>query len=102
VVTGNGGADSFAFAETPWAGATIADFSSQDQVDLSGLLAKEGYAGSDAVADGWIRIADDGHGNAQIASDLDKVSPGEGWYVVATLDHVAASSLHMQGAFITG
>ena len=103
VVTGGGGADTFAFAETPWAGSVITDFSlSQDKIDLSGLLSHDGYTGSNAIADGWIKIADDGQGDAQVWSDLDKTVPGEGWYVVATVDHVAAASLHMQGAFITG
>jgi beta-glucanase (GH16 family) len=103
VATGAGGADTFAFAETPWAGATITDFNpADDKVDLTGLLAKSGYTGSDAIADGYIKISDDGQGDAQILSNLDKVQAGLGWYVVATLDHVSAASLHLHGAFITG
>jgi Ca2+-binding RTX toxin-like protein len=103
VVTGNGGADLFKFAETPWAGAEITDFSTaDDRIDLTGLLQKSGYTGSDAIADGYLKIADDGAGDAQIWSNLDKVQAGLGWYVVATLDHVSAASLHLNGAFITG
>jgi beta-glucanase (GH16 family) len=102
VVTGAGGADSFKFAETPWAGATITDFGTDDTVDLTGLLAKSGYAGSNAIGDGYVKITDDGQGDAQIWSNLDKVQAGLGWYMVATLDHVSAASLHMSGAFITG
>ncbi|MGZ6011091.1 MAG: family 16 glycosylhydrolase, partial [Caulobacteraceae bacterium] len=101
--TGGGGNDTFAFAETPWAGATITDFAAgQDRMDLTGLLARSGYAGSNAIGDGYIRIVDDSAGDAQVWSNLDKVVPGYGWYLVATLDHVAASSLHMSGAFVTG
>jgi beta-glucanase (GH16 family) len=102
VVKGGGGADVFAFAETPWGGARIGDFTvGQDSIDLTGLLAKSGYSGQDAIADGYIRIAADGAGNAQVLSDMNQ--PGNsGWWVVATLDGVAPSSLHLHGAFITG
>ncbi|MGZ3277016.1 MAG: type I secretion C-terminal target domain-containing protein [Caulobacteraceae bacterium] len=103
VASGGAGADTFAFAETPWTGARITDFSTaQDRLDLTGLLSKSGYAGSTPIADGYLRIADDGAGDAQVWSNLDKVSPGLGWYLVATLDHVSASALHVSGAFITG
>jgi hypothetical protein len=71
-------------------------------VDLTGLLAKSGYAGADAIGDGYVKITDDGAGDAQIWSNLDKIAPGYGWWVITTLDHVSASSLHMSGAFITG
>jgi len=103
VVTGGGGADTFAFAETPWTGATITDFNlAQDRLDLTVLLARSHYMGSGAVADGYLKIVDDGAGDAQVWSDLDKVAPGAGWVLVATLDHVSATSLHLSGAFITG
>jgi Ca2+-binding RTX toxin-like protein len=100
--TGGGGNDVFAFAETPWAGGHITDFNTGDKIDLTGLLARSGYTGSNAIGDGYVKITDDGRGDAQIWSDLDKVQSGLGWWVVTTLDHVTASSLHMSGAFITG
>ena len=97
VVTGNGGNDTFKFAETPWSGAHITDFSSGDQLDLTGLLAKSGYGGSDPVGAGFLKITDDGAGDAQVWSHV-----GASWWLTATLDHEAASSLHLSGAFITG
>jgi beta-glucanase (GH16 family) len=102
VVAGGAGADVFAFAETPWAGARIKDFTpGQDSIDLTGLLAKSGYHGTDAIADGYIKIVADGAGGAQVLSDMNQ--PGNtGWWVVATLDGVTPSSLHLHGAFITG
>jgi Ca2+-binding RTX toxin-like protein len=103
VVTGGAGPDSFVFKETPWSGARITDFAAgQDGIDLTSLLARSGYAGSDPIADGYVKITADASGAAQVWSDLDHVSPGAGWWLVATLDGVATSSLHMHGAFITG
>jgi beta-glucanase (GH16 family) len=102
VVTGGGGADTFAFAETPWAGAHITDFTpGVDAIDLSGLLAHDGYTGSDPVADGYVKV-EDAAGGAQVWSNLDPVSPGSGWWLVATLDNVSAAGIHVQGAFVTG
>ncbi|MDB5461508.1 MAG: endo,3,4-beta-glycanase, C-terminal secretion signal protein, partial [Caulobacteraceae bacterium] len=100
VVTGGAGADSFIFKETPWNGGHITDFTSgADVIDLSGLLAASGYTGTNPIGDGFIKIDSDASGNARIWSDLDHVSPGAGWWMVTTLDHVAASSLHLaQGA----
>jgi Ca2+-binding RTX toxin-like protein len=102
VVTGGGGADTFVFNETPWAGGHITDFDpAHDAIDLSGLLSHEGYTGSDAVADGWIKVVD-GAGGAQLWSNLDPVSAGAGWWLMTTLDGVSAASVHLHGAFISG
>ena len=40
---GGGGADVFAFAETPWAAGHITDFGSGDAVDLPALALDLGY-----------------------------------------------------------
>ena len=102
VVSGGAGSDSFMFNEVPWAGGHITDFSAQDHIDLTGMLSKLGYAGSDPVADGVLKITADGAGGAQLWADLDPVSPGAGWWLATTIDHQAPVSLHLQGAFITG
>jgi Ca2+-binding RTX toxin-like protein len=96
-VTGNGGNDTFVFHETPWNGGHITDFSAGDTLDLSGMLAGDGYTGGDAVAEGYLAVTADSAGEAQIWSHLN----GQ-WWLVDTLDHVAPSSLHVNGAFITG
>jgi beta-glucanase (GH16 family) len=102
VVTGGDGADRFVFAETPWAAGHITDFTAgQDVVEISGLLARSGYTGSDPVADGYIRIVADAAG-AQIWSNLDPVSPGAGWWLVTTLDGVSASVLQLHNGVISG
>jgi beta-glucanase (GH16 family) len=98
--TGGGGADVFAFAGTPWAAGRITDFSTDDKIDLTGLLHASSYLGSDPVGAGYIKITDDGSGGAQVWSDLDKVSPGLGWWLVTTLDHVAPSQVQLQGDLI--
>jgi Ca2+-binding RTX toxin-like protein len=95
--TGGGGADTFVYAATPWAAGGITDFNAADKIDLTGLLAASGYSGPDPVGAGYIKITDDGSGDAQIWSNLNAQ-----WWLVATLQHEPASSLHVNGAFITG
>ncbi|HEY4031784.1 MAG TPA: family 16 glycosylhydrolase [Caulobacteraceae bacterium] len=97
VVTGAGGNDTFVQHETPWTAGHITDFSSGDTLDLSGMLATDGYKSGDAVAQGYLKVTADSAGEAQIWSHLS----GQ-WWLADTLDHVAPSSLHINGAFITG
>jgi hypothetical protein len=102
VVTSGAGADTFAFAETPWAGAEIKDFSQADGdvIDLSGLLARSGYTGSDPFADQYLKLTTASDGSAQVWSDIH--APGnDGWWLVATLDGVSTSSLHYSGGMLT-
>jgi beta-glucanase (GH16 family) len=102
VVTGGAGADSFVFNEVPWAGAHITDFNpAADAIDLTGVLARSGYRGADAVADGFVKITSDGAGEAQLWSNMHQAG-NDAWWLVATLDGVPASSVHLHGAFITG
>ena len=54
-VTGGAGADLFAYTSMRDAGDVVTDFvPGEDRIDLRALLAGSGYAGSDAVADGWV------------------------------------------------
>jgi hypothetical protein len=102
VVTGAAGADNFAYAETPWAGGGITDFNASqgDVVDVSGLLARSGYTGSDPFADGYLRYTTAADGSAQLWSDINQ--PGnDGWWLVATIDGVGTSSLHYANGMIT-
>jgi len=102
VVTGGAGADTFAYAETPWAGGHITDFNGGqgDVLDLSGLLAVSGYTGSDPFADGYLKATTAADGSAQLWSDVHQ--PGnDGWWLVATLDGASTSSLHYANGMIT-
>src|SRR6185312_4244169 len=101
-VAGGGGADTFAYSGTPWAGGGITDFNAAegDKIDVSGLLQASGYTGSDPFADGYLQLTSDSSGNAQLWSDVHQ--PGnDGWWLVATLDGVSTSSLHYSGGLIT-
>jgi serralysin len=96
------GHDTIVYREVPWAGGEITDFStSSDAMDLTGLLSLVPYSGTDPVGDGVISIANNSLGYAEIDAHVAS-GPGAGTWVVAVVDHVSASSLHMNGAFITG
>jgi beta-glucanase (GH16 family) len=101
-VTGNGGADTFKFAQIPWAGGHITDFSASDMLDLSGMFASVGYSGSNPVADGRLAFVSDGQGGTQIWFDADGLPIGSGGtWLVTTLDHVAPSSLSISNGLIS-
>lgn len=99
-VYGGGGADTFAFAETPWAAGTIGDFASDDRIDLRGLLASASYTGSDPVADGYLKITNDANGNAQIWADYNQTG-NNGWWLVTTVVGVHDASLQLNNGVIT-
>jgi beta-glucanase (GH16 family) len=101
VVTGNGGADTFKFAEVPWAGGHITDFGSDDRLDLSAMFARYGYSGTDPLHDGHLSFASDGQGGTQVWFDMDGLPVGSGTWLVTTLDHVSPSSLAISGGVIS-
>ena len=94
-LTGAGGADHFVFNELPWQPGHVTDFTpGTDKLDLSGLLTKYGYAGADPIADGYVKLIDDGHGDTWLYFDTDGKGAADQWGTfVATLDHVAPGSL---------
>jgi hypothetical protein len=100
MVTGGGGNDTFKFAETPWAGGHITDFSLGDSIDLTGLLAASGYTGSDPVADGYLKLTTDSNGNGQVWSDINQAG-NSGWWLVTTVDGVGAYDMQLQNGVIT-
>lgn len=58
-LTGGAGGDTFVYTSMRDAGDTIADFTPYaDRIQLGGLLAGLGYTGSNAVADGYVRVVD--------------------------------------------
>ncbi|MBT9538287.1 5'-nucleotidase C-terminal domain-containing protein [Thiobacillus sp.] len=58
-LTGGAGGDTFVYTSMRDAGDTIVDFTPYaDRIQLGGLLASLGYSGSDAVADGYVRVVD--------------------------------------------
>ena len=93
--TGGGGADTFLVAGLPAKASAITDFSASDRLDLTGLLSSLGYTGSSPIAAGYLKIAADGAGNAQVWAN--PTPSGSTWTLVTTLDGVAAGAVQMQG-----
>ena len=71
VLTGGAGADTFVYLSTRDASDRITDFMpATDRIDLSALLFSIGYTGSDAIADGVVRLVNTAAGlSLQIDSD---------------------------------
>jgi beta-glucanase (GH16 family) len=92
-MTGGAGADIFRFGKMPWTPSHITDFQvGVDKLDLHGLYPT--YTGADPVRDGYVSLADDGHGGTNVLVDPDGRATGQLWptYVV-DLDHVSKASL---------
>jgi hypothetical protein len=70
-MTGAAGDDRFTFNVIPVQGAAqVTDFTpGVDKIDLGYLLEKAGYTGSTPVADGYVRLVDDGHGGTNVLFD---------------------------------
>ena len=100
-VTGGGGDDQYFFEAIPTTGATITDFNANDTIDMSAIMNRIGYTNWDSVAAGYVKVADDGKGDAQVFVDPDGPSGSAGWTLVFTLDGVAAGSLNVNGGYIT-
>ncbi len=72
ILTGNGGNNIFAYLSARDAGDVITDFvPGKDKLDLRVLLASLGWAGTDAVAEGWLRFVPQRTGGTQIELDPD-------------------------------
>jgi beta-glucanase (GH16 family) len=94
-LTGGAGNDRFAFAAEPWAPIHITDFThGQDVLDLRGLFAGTGYAGSDPLADKYLILISDGNGGTAVLFDGDGAGTGQKWgdYVI-DLEHVSPTTL---------
>ncbi|WP_310541734.1 type I secretion C-terminal target domain-containing protein [Phenylobacterium sp.] len=99
VLTGGSGADQFVFGNEPWSPIRITDFTvGSDKLDLSALMQKAGYTGSDPIADRYVTLLDDGAGGTRLLFDRDGegTSPQWGNYVIQ-LDKVSSSGLTWSG-----
>lgn len=94
-MTGHDGADHFAFKQLPWSSSEITDFTpGVDKLDVSALLAASNYSGSDPVADGYVKLIDDGHGDTWVYFDTDGHGAADQWGTfIAKLDHVSPSQI---------
>ena len=63
-------------------------------LDFNPLLANSHYSGSDPIADGYVKLIDDGHGDTWLYFDTDGRGTADQWGTfVATVQHVAPSSI---------
>ena len=95
VMTGAGGVDHFVFKVIPWSAGEVTDFTSGvDKIDVSALLTQAHYSGADPVADGYLKLIDDGHGNSWLYFDSDGRGTADAWgSFIATLDHVSPTAV---------
>jgi hypothetical protein len=94
-MTGAGGADHFVWKDAPWQAGHVTDFTpGVDKLDVSGMLAKAGWSGTNAVTDGYIRLIADGQGDTWVYFDRDGPGNADQWgTLVTTLDHVAPGAV---------
>lgn len=92
-LTGGPGGDRVAYASMRDAGDVVTDFEPGiDQIDLRALLAPTGYAGDDAVADGFVRFRAV-VGGTRVQVDLDGAAGGGAFRDLLTLRGVAPAQL---------
>ena len=93
-LSGGAGADTFAFHATPWSAGHIKDFQvGVDKLDVKDLYLG-GYAGTDPVADGFVRFDTDGQGGTKVMLDTDGSGLANRWsFHIVTLDGVSPAGL---------
>jgi Ca2+-binding RTX toxin-like protein len=90
-MAGGAGDDVFVYSALTDAGDTITDFNATEELfELSALMTAIGYAGSDAVADGYIGISQSG---ANTLVQIDADGGGDGFGTLATLEGVTATDI---------
>jgi hypothetical protein len=94
-MTGAGGADHFEWDGLPWNAGQVTDFThGADKIDLSALLSAAHYSGTDPIADGYVKLIDDGHGDTWVYFDRDGPGTADQWgTLLVTLDHVAPTGV---------
>jgi uncharacterized protein len=92
-LSGGAGDDVFTYISMADAKDTLLDFApGADRIDLRALLASIGYAGSDPIADGVVRVKDAAKG-AVLQIDVDGPSGGARWKTLVLLQGVAAADI---------
>lgn len=98
-LTGGAGADRFTF-RAAWEGADrVVDFSlaQGDRIDVTALLDRAGFAGTDPFAEGWLRLTQATDG-ARL--DVDGNGGGDGYTPLVTLAGVDMATLADKGAWL--
>jgi Ca2+-binding RTX toxin-like protein len=86
---GGTGSDRFVYTALTDAGDLITDFGNGDLLDLRDLFRALNYTGSNAIADGYLRLVKVG-GNTQVQLDAKN---GAGFITLVTLNGVAPEQL---------
>lgn len=93
VLTGGAGADMFVYTNTRDAGDTITDFTPYaDTIKLNALLSSVGYSGTQAVADGYVRLVDVS-GGVSLQIDADGAAGPATFRPLATLKGLTAKQV---------
>ncbi|MBT9488376.1 MAG: ExeM/NucH family extracellular endonuclease [Rubrivivax sp.] len=94
LITGGSGADLFAYSSMRDAGDVVTDFSpGTDKIDLRSLLAASGYAGTDAVAEGYVRFVPV-LGGTGVQVDTDGPAGGAAFRALLTLRGLSPAQLN--------
>lgn len=92
-MAGGTGNDVFVYSALSDAGDTVTDFNAADDLfELTALMTAIGYAGSDAVTDGYVGISQSG---ANTVVQVDSDGGGDSFVTLATLENVAATDIDM-------
>lgn len=92
-LTGGAGADVFVYNDMRDAGDTITDFTLYaDKLSLSAVLSKAGYAGTNPVADGYVRLVDV-TGGVSVQVDTDGPSGAAAFRPLVTLKGLVAHQI---------
>ncbi len=92
-LTGGGGADTFVYRSLRDGTDTITDFTpAEDHLNLHHLLVSLGYAGTDAIADGYVRVVDSSSG-ALVQIDTDGPAGASAWRTLIVLRGLTAQQV---------
>jgi Ca2+-binding RTX toxin-like protein len=102
-LTGGAGADEFVYASIRDAGDRITDFTTgSDQIVLTQLLdslVTGGYSGTNAIADGYVRVIGQGS-DAIVQIDQDGVGSSATFRSFITVQNVAATAMNNSSNFV--
>jgi predicted extracellular nuclease len=105
-LTGNGGDDLFVFNSIKDAGQTITDFTSGDKIVLTGLLdtlVSGGYNGTNALAEGYVRIVQGSSANSAnsiLQIDRDGLSGSAIFRPFLQVNNITATALGSVNNFV--
>ncbi len=92
-LVGGAGDDHFVFTSVPGGTIAIGDFThGQDVIDMRGLFASIGYAGTNPIADHHLTLLSDGAGGTKVMLDPDGTGPKAALYIL-DIQHVAPTTL---------